>query len=119
MLTERNSVVTVVLMLVTCSIYWFYWFYVTTAELKEASGEEQLNPTTDLLLNVLSCGLWGLYAEYRNAQVAHRLFQKRGIEHDDKSNAVLIFNVLSVFVGVTWFIGPFLLQEDYNQLAKA
>lgn len=118
MLTERNSIVAIVLMLATCGIYWFYWFYVTTAELRQASGEEQLNPTTDLILNLLSCGLWGLYAEYRNAQVTHRLFQKHGLEHEDKSNTVLIFNVLAVFVGLTWFVAPFLLQEDYNRLAR-
>lgn len=118
MITERNSVVVIALMLVTCFVYWFYWFYVTTAELKAVSGDEQLNPTTDLFLNIISCGVWGLYAEYRNAKVSHAIFVQRGVAHEDKSNTVLLFNCLAVFIALTWFIGPYLLQEDYNLLAK-
>ena len=115
---KRNSILVIVLMMVTCGIYWFYWVYVTTEELRVVSGNPELKPGTDLLLNVLSCGVWGVYVEYRNAKVSHDVFIARGQVHEDKSNTVLIFNVLALFVGLTWFVAPYLLQEDYNKLAS-
>ena len=115
---ERSSVLVAVLMLVTCGLYGFYWLYLTTDELQKATGRSELNPLVDLLLAVITFGLWGLYAEYRNARIVHEEMTKRSLAHTDQSNVILLFNVLTLVSGLTWLIGAVLTQEEYNRLAR-
>lgn len=107
----------VVLTLVTCGVYYFYWQYVTTAELKTVSGREDLNPTLDLIISILCCGIYGIYVQYRNAQVVHEVITRAGQPHEDKSTMVLIMHVLNYFTGVTGLIALLMLQDEYNKIA--
>ena len=108
----------IVLNLVTCGVYWFYWCYVTTQELKVSTGRADLNPGMDLLLNIVTCSMYGIFVEYRNAQAVHQVFAQRGIPHEDKSNMILIMNVLMFFTGgVTAIIAVVFMQEELNKLA--
>lgn len=116
-MTNRNLIAVALLTLFTCGIYWLYWLYVTTKELKDVSGRGELNPTVDVLLAIVTCFIWGIYAEYRNAQIVHQVQKRRGVAHEDKSNLVLIMNLLALLVGITGLIAVIVLQEDYNRLA--
>jgi hypothetical protein len=115
---ERNSVVVVLLMLLTCGLYGFYWLYATTDELQKATGRSDLNPMVDLLLAIVTFGLWGLYAQYRNARIVHEEMTQRALAHSDQSNMILLFNVLTLATGLTCLIGVVLTQEEYNRLAR-
>ena len=116
-MTRRDSWMPPVLTLVTCGIYYFYWQYVTTEELKTATGREDLNPMLDLLLTLVCCGLWSIYVQYRNAQVVHETFQARGVQHEDKSTFVLIMHALSALNGITGLIAMMMLQDELNKCA--
>ena len=116
-MTRREPWMPVVLTIVTCGIYYFYWQYVTTEELKHASGREDLNPMMDLLLTLLCCGLWSIYVQYRNAQVVHEVFQSRGQTHEDKSTFILILHALHMVTGVTGMVALLMLQDEFNKLA--
>lgn len=105
-----------VLTVVSCGFYYFYWQYVTTEELKNATGREELNPMTDLLLTVLCCGFWSIYVQYRNAQIVHETFQTRGARHEDKSTMILILHALAAFNGATGLFAILMLQDEYNKL---
>lgn len=105
-----------VLTIVTCGVYYFYWQYVTTEELKTATGREDLNPMMDLLLTLLCCGLWGIYVQYRNAQVVHEAFAARGQAHEDKSTFILILHALAALNGITSLIALLMLQDEFNKL---
>src|SRR5687768_9821451 len=105
-------------MLLTCGLYGFYWLYATTDELAKATARSDLNPMVDLLLAIVTFGLWGLYAEYRNARIVHEEMARRSLTHSDQSNMILLFNVLTLATGLTWLIGVVLTQEEYNRLAR-
>ncbi len=117
-MTERNPVVVVLLSLLTFSLYGFYWLYATTKELAEETGDPRLDPTVDLVLAVCTLGLWGLYAAWRNADIAHRTLVARGVPHQDRSGTIAAFGVATYFVGLAWLVSIALLQEDYNALAR-
>lgn len=116
-MTKREPWIVVVLGLVTCGLYLLYWQYVTTEELKNATGRDDLNPVLDLVLGFVTCGLWVVYVSYRNAQVVHEQFVRRSIQHDDKSTLIVILYVAAVFNGLTALIAPMILQDEYNKLS--
>lgn len=109
----------VLLTMVTCGIYKLFWLYRTTSELRAATGDPTLNAGTDVLLSLVTCGFWGAYAEYRNTQKIHDVLRSRDPSHRDQSQTVLILMVTSVIVGVTWFVASFIVQEEFNALARA
>lgn len=117
-MTERNPAVVLLLTLVTCTLYGYYWLFVTTDELRRETGREDLSPVLDLVLAIFTAGLWGLYATWRNAQIVHEVLRARGVEHADQSQAVLIFNLSTFVWGAGWLVSLVLMQVDYNRLAK-
>lgn len=116
-MTRRDTWIPPVLTMVTCGIYMLYWQYVTTQELKDASGREDLNPTLDLILAVLCCGFWSIYVQYRNAQIVHEMFAQRSTPHEDRSTFVLILHALAFVNGITLLLAMMILQDEYNKLA--
>jgi hypothetical protein len=115
---ERNSAMVLVLMLVTCGIYAFYWFYVTSEELRDATSDSTINPLTDLLLLLVTCGLWGLYVEYRNTQKVQAILLRTDPYRKDQSQTILILNLAQFVVGFTGLVATYMTQEEYNALAR-
>jgi hypothetical protein len=115
----RRELVTVALLtFFTCGLYSFYWHYQTTNELKAVTGKD-LNAGIELLLTLATCGFFGFYIQYRNAQLVTEQLRAWKGSHEDKSTLVLILDVSSLFVGVTWFIAVLILQDELNRLADA
>jgi heme/copper-type cytochrome/quinol oxidase subunit 3 len=117
-MTRRDSWVPPVLTLVTCGFYYLYWQYVTSEELKQATGRDDINPLMDLLITVACCGFWAIYVQYRNAQVVHQSFQAAGQQHEDKSSFILIMHLLNMISGVTAFVAMMVLQDELNKLGE-
>jgi hypothetical protein len=99
--------------LFTCGIYLLVWKYQTTAELQRASGDMTIKPELDLLLTFVTCGLWGIYTDYRNAQKTHELFMAHGLQRPDRSSLVLILSICGLGL-----IGAFIAQDEYNALSR-
>lgn len=116
-MTKRNPLVVVALTIVTFTLYAYYWLYQTTEELRRESGRDELHPFVDVLLAILTFGLWGLWAGYRNAKIAHEIFEQDGVKHIDRALPVAIFSALSMVSGWAWLVSMAILQEDLNRLA--
>jgi hypothetical protein len=111
-------VVVGVLSVVTCGLYYLWWMYTTDQELKEALQDNDINPGTDLLLTVVTCFMWSIYVEYRNAQKVHAALLSRDPYAKDHSDAVIMLNVAGYVVGMTWIVATYILQEEYNKLSR-
>ena len=116
---ERSSVLVIVLSIVTCNIYFIYWIWKTSQELRDATGDTTINPMIDLVIGIVTWGMWGIYVMWRNSQKAHQLLVARDPNHKDQSQTVLIMGVLTVIVGITMVVAMYLTQEDLNALARA
>lgn len=116
---KRNPLAVVALTLVTFGIYAYYWLYKTTDELREKTGREDLHPAVDVLLALITVGLWGIWAGYRNARIVHEELTDRGEEHSDRSLAVAGISALSLVSGWAWVVAMAVLQEDLNRFAEA
>jgi hypothetical protein len=115
---ERNAVVVLLLSLVTCGIYYLIWLYSTSSELKDALQDEEIKPGQDLLLTIVTCFLWSIYVEYRNAQKLHAALLSRDAYAKDQSEMVLILDLAALFVGATWLVATYIVQEDLNKLSR-
>lgn len=116
---ERNSAMVCVLSFVTCGFYALYWMYKTSSELKEATGDTQINPGLDLVVSLLTCGLWGMFVQYRNTEKVQKTIVQFEPQHKDQSQTVLILGIASFVTGFTWLVSVYLVQEELNALARA
>ena len=116
-MTQRESWLVPLLTLITCGFYGWYWHYKATEELKVLTGRADLSGLKDILLGAVTCNFYVWYAEYRNAQIVTTLMQQRGVAHQDRSQTVLILNVLTPVLGVTGYVARKVLQDEYNEVA--
>ena len=115
---ERTPLSTILITVVTCGIYGLYWQFKTTDELRTATNDDSINPMLELLLTLVTGGIWGVYVQYRNAQKIHAALASRDPSRKDQSQTILILAIAMYFVGVTGFIAMWLLQEEFNALAR-
>jgi len=111
---QREPITVLLLSLVTCGVYALIWKYQTTEELRQATGDNSINPALDIVLTVLLCGLWGFYTDYRNAKKLHELAQANGLQRSDQSTIVLVLNLFGLGIA-----SVFILQGEFNALAQA
>jgi hypothetical protein len=111
--TKREPVLALLLPLLTCGIYVFYWWYVTGTEIKNALGREDINPGLDLLLGVLTCGIYYIYLSYRDSQMLLLMQERVGLPRNDISIISLLLYL--VFAPVTLF----LIQTELNKIWDA
>jgi hypothetical protein len=110
---KKKSVLMVMLLtIITCGIYSFFWLYQVTQELTDYSEDYRLSPGTSVLLTILTCGLYQIYWWYRIADIfiTAQMKAKYPRVNDNK----VLFVVLSIF-GLD-IISMAILQSDMNQL---
>lgn len=117
---ERNGALVILYSFLSCGIYMFYWFYKTSEEVRDALNDQSINPGTDLLLAIVTCGLWGIYIEHRNITKLHHAQLAYNPHRQDKSTTIMILNILP-FVGIpfTNLVAIYMVQEEYNRARLA
>ncbi|HJL20526.1 MAG TPA: DUF4234 domain-containing protein [Sandaracinaceae bacterium LLY-WYZ-13_1] len=115
-MTERNPVTVTVLMFLTCGLYSFHYMYATTRELVAITGRDDVDPRSELLINLITCGVYGMYAEYRNQQIIDAWFAAREIPHEPKAQVVGVMNLLAFVVYLTAFVSTFVYQSELNAM---
>ena len=108
---RRDPAMVIVLMIVTCGIYAFYHAYTTTYELMRLTGRNDLNPGTELLLNIITCGLFGMFIEWRNQQIIDTWYVSHAIVHEERANMVGLMNLLTFVIGLTWLVATFMYSR--------
>lgn len=61
----RNLVTCVVLSVVTCGIYMFVWLVQLGGDIQLLRGDEKPPVVRDLLLTLLTCGIWSFFVAYQ------------------------------------------------------
>jgi len=118
--TRRDPALTLVLILLTCGIYYLYFIYVVSQETQDFLEEPDIAPGLEVLLSVLTCGLWNIYWDYRIGKRVAEMCVQAGLPPTD--NAVLYLAL--DLVGAGGFLGlgllnPVLQQESLNRVWKA
>ena len=112
-LVPRRSVVAgIVLTVITCGIYGFYWLVCLTDDMNTATGDEGTSGMMTLLLLFITCGIYGLYWAYKCGEKLDKARSDRGIP---SSNGGVLYLILYLVCYVAAFA---LIQSELNKMAE-
>ena len=110
--TIRSVPMLVILSIVTCGIYYFYWIYKTTDEIKNFMEREDINPALELILSIVTCGLYTYYWYYKYGKIVYlEMTKKVGLDNTEDNTVLLIVLNLLMFI-----IPPAILQDKLNTI---
>lgn len=117
---RRDPALTLVLILITCGIYYLYFIYAVSKETQEFSGEQDVPPSVDLLLSLVSCGLYNIYWDYKIGKRIALMCVQVGLPVTDNALLYLVLDLLG-FGGFAslGLINPILQQDSLNRIWQA
>ena len=101
---HRDMLTQVFLIIITFGIYYFYWFYQTSMEMKSITKDQDASPTLWTILLIIPFG--SLYSFYCYS----KLYEKIAYE---KINKWIIYILWFCFSPAVWF----LVQRDLNRMS--
>lgn len=107
----RSVPLVVIFSIISCGIYFYYWVYMTSDELKRFTGNESINPTTDLLLCIFTCGIYTIYWFYKYSKIVYEAQVAAGLPNP--SDNTVLNTVLAIFLLVA---SVAILQSSLNEL---
>lgn len=102
----REPIMTLVLTLLTCGVYYLYWIVATCNEVNDGLGRQEYNGGMEVVLSLLTCGWWTLWWDWRMANSIYELEQRWGVEPELEPAVMFITN----FFG----LGPLFYQRSMN-----
>ncbi|AEM23453.1 conserved hypothetical protein [Brachyspira intermedia PWS/A] len=110
--TVRSVPMLVLLSIVTCGIYYLYWIYKTTDEIKNFMGREDINPTLELILVLVTCNIYSLYWYYKYGKIVYlEMTAKAGMDNSEDSTVLLVILGLLVYV-----VAGAIMQDKLNAI---
>lgn len=107
-MTKRSVATVVILSIITCGIYAWWWVYTTANELHEASGTSKFDPIVSLLLTIFVPTAGYIVFGYDAATCIDKANADRGRATD----SMLGYILLAIFIPIV-LIG--LVQNDINK----
>ncbi len=113
MVKEKNLALCIILSIVTCGIYMYYWIVCLTDDTNEIAGEpEDTSGVIALVLTIVTCGIYGLYWAYKRGEKIDKAHQLNG---QAASNGGVLYLILYIFGGI---IALALIQNEVNKFAQ-
>lgn len=108
----RSIGVCIILSIITCGIYGWYWLYCMAEDLNRISGKNDTSGGVVVLLSIITCGIYGWFWLYQAGEKINIAKAQRGIG-GDSSNGILYL----VFGIIGWSIISYaLIQNELNNL---
>ena len=90
LILPRSIALAIILSIITCGIYAFYWMYKINEELNQLAGNYQATSGGAVVLfDIITCGIYGIYWAYKMGQNCGRL-------NGDSSSGIL-YLLLALF----------------------
>jgi len=109
----RSGISVIVLSIITCGIYGYYWLYVTMEDVNFALGERRINSGALLLGSILCAPIFIWVALYQIDKHLFVLAKEEGIYYSEN---FVLWIILGIFTGVGMFIAYYQASEGLNAL---
>lgn len=117
-MTKRSVGTVILLSIITCGIYFLFWYVDVTNDIEAELGSESDGSCASggmaLLFAIITCGIYYFYWWFKQAKRMEQVGELRSVRISDNS---LVYLILSLF-GLS-IIGVALLQSDINKVADA
>lgn len=118
--TPRGPALTLVLILITCGLYYLYYIYVVSEETQEFLEERDTSPGVEVLLSVITCGLYNIYWDYKIGKRVAEMCGRVGLPITDNAVLYLILDLVGFGgFGSLGLINPILQQDSLNRIWDA
>ncbi len=119
---DRSIVTTVLLTIVTCGIYSYYFCYCVARDLNimcAGDGEETPGLGMFILLSIVTCGFYSYYWYYKIGNRLQANAPRYGLAFQENGTTVLLWQLVGAFLCC---IGPIIAQniviQNMNTMAK-
>ncbi|MGM0555915.1 MAG: hypothetical protein ACQEVA_06035 [Myxococcota bacterium] len=102
----RHPTMVLLLTYVSCFVYGVIHLYQITVDVNKGLGREEFNPELEIILSVMTCGLWSLYFQWRLCEATVELQRAWGVEPKVDSTVLYIM--------VLGGVGPYFFQQSLN-----
>ena len=122
MIEQRNFWIYLLLNIVTCGFYSWYFLYTTTRDLNTMVGDAGRNtePTTVLLLTLVTCGFYTYYWYYDQGNRIKALADRNNITCNENGTSYLLWMLLGWLIcGIGYYVGIYLFIKNLNELISA
>lgn len=122
MIQQRNFITVILLSLITCGIYFYYYMYQLTKDLNQMAGDDGYftDPTAVVLLDIITCGIYSWYWLYRQGNRMKRLADCNNVFCDENGTTYLLWAVIgSLLCGIGNLIAHYLMLNNFNNIADA
>lgn len=103
----RNSIMVAVLVMVTCGIYAIIQMMAVMKEVNGGLGRQEYDVNKEIILTVVTCGMWGIWLLFRLSNSVVELQTAWGVKPQ--------FDGLILFLLHFVYVGPYFMQEALNQ----
>ncbi len=110
--TQRSPITIILLSIITCGIYFIYWLYVTSKEINDALGREEIN--TALVILGFFCFPVMIYVMYKLGNAIDELAGRRFIQ---TQSSFILWLILCLLFGVGIYIMEYQVQSDLNNFS--
>ena len=105
----------IILTIITCGIYMWFWQYRQMNALNYLLGEEKFKFWTWFLLTLVTCGLYHIYYEYVMSQSLQEVQRRRGRQ---VSNELPVLSIVLCIFGLSIIIDA-IQQNEINKIFDA
>lgn len=120
---DRNIAVYILLSIVTCGIYDFYFIYALARDMNIVCGGDSDNTEGLLmfiLLSIITCGIYSWIWFYKIADRQQLNGNRYGLLIQESGSHVILWMLVgSLLCGVGFFVGMHIIMKNMNSLASA
>ena len=112
-LQKRSIALCIVLSLVTCGIYTYYWMYKLAEDHNYLKNDpSSMSPGLVVVLSIVTCGIYYWYWLYKAGENVDYIRVQQGFMPGSKAILYLILGIFGLSI-----VSMALLQSDYNLMA--
>lgn len=121
--TNRSLVTYIVLSIVTCGIYGYYFLYTLARDVNimcEGDGEATSGLVVFIVLSMVTCGFYALYWYYKLANRLAANAPRYGLNFQENGTTVLMWYLIGLLIcGIGPYVAMYFLIKNTNALAVA
>ncbi len=121
--TDRNLLMYILLNIVTCGIYSFYFVYRLGQDVNiacEGDGNRTSDIVTYILLSIVTCGIYSIVWYYMLANRLAANAPRYGFEFQENGTTVLLWYVFGILIcGIGPLIAIYIIIKNTNSICMA